>query len=116
MYVRSHAIIRLAIHLPLIQKIYFNAGKLRAAVEQIDGCDTMFTAWFKLNASDAEAKQHLYFDIPHHYVYHKHIWKKRNTRGEQIIPGIYAVNPSDIERFIFDCFFVMFLALLLSRI
>lgn len=76
MHDRSHAIIRLALHLPLRQQIYFNAGEERVAVEQAENRDTMLTAWFKLNASDEEAKQHLYVDIPYHYVYKKMYGKK----------------------------------------
>lgn len=65
----SHAIIRLAVHLPLEQSVLFQEGQEEEALERNE--NTTLTAWFALNDSDPEARLHLYHDIPKHYVFTK---------------------------------------------
>lgn len=65
----SHAIIRLAVHLPLEQSVLFEEGQEEDALERNE--HTTLTAWFALNDSDPEARVHLYHDIPKHYVFTK---------------------------------------------
>ncbi|CAF5002532.1 unnamed protein product [Rotaria sp. Silwood1] len=96
---KSHAIIRLAVHLPNQQPIYFAEGKERQALERAASKDTTLTAWFKLNSKDPDARQYLYHDIPHHFVFERNGIRKRRLQGENIIGGMYSVSPSDVERY-----------------
>ena len=69
MHEQSHTIIRLAIHLPDEQRVYFRAGEEAEAVERESSRKTHLTAWFQLNTEDASAREHLYTEIPRHYVF-----------------------------------------------
>jgi len=68
---KSHAIIRLPVHLPNEHSIIIdeniNNDAIRSAVERV----TMLLDYFELNARDEEAKQYLYSEIPSHYVFKK---------------------------------------------
>ncbi|CAF2830537.1 unnamed protein product [Rotaria sp. Silwood2] len=66
---KSHAIIRLAVHLSNQKPVYFAEGKERQVLEKAASRDTTLIAWFKLNSKDQDARQYLYHDIPHHYVF-----------------------------------------------
>ena len=61
---RSHAIIRLTVHLPLEQFVFFEPGQEPRAVAIAVSRETTLTAWFKLHESDVEARQCGYRDIP----------------------------------------------------
>ncbi|CAF4691815.1 unnamed protein product [Rotaria sp. Silwood1] len=96
---KSHAIIRLAVHLPNQQPIYFAEEKKRQALGRAASKDTTLTAWFKLNSKDPDARQYLYHDVPHHFVFERNgIWKRR-LQGENVIGRMYSVSPSDVERY-----------------
>ncbi len=58
----SHAIIRLAVHLPYEQAVYFRDGKEQEALEAASTKETNLTAWFKLNQNDSSANDFLYTD------------------------------------------------------
>ena len=94
----SHAIQRLAIHLPLQQMVYFHEGQEERALQVNQG--TTLTAWFELNQRDPDARQYLYHDIPDHYTYDPRAkkWKARQ-RATNTIGRIYQVQPSTPERF-----------------
>ena len=47
MHERSHAVIRLSIHLPHEQLVYFQEGAEQTAVSQAHHRQTHLTAWFK---------------------------------------------------------------------
>ncbi|CAF1361102.1 unnamed protein product [Rotaria sordida] len=68
---KSHAIIRLAVHLPYQQPVYFAEGNERQALERAASKDTTLTAWFQLNSKNPDARQYLYHDIPHHFVFER---------------------------------------------
>ena len=53
LYDQSHAIIRLPIHLPNGQQVYFRDGAEDAALDRAENNDTLLTAWFDLNRRDA---------------------------------------------------------------
>jgi len=103
---KSHAIIRLPVHLPNEHSIIIdeniNNDAIRSAVERV----TMLLDYFKLNARDEEAKQYLYSEIPSHYVFKKITingkiisrWEKRQ-RYMNCIGRMYSVSPSQIELF-----------------
>ena len=65
---RSHAVVRLAVHLENEQTVVFRPGEEDAALHR-GGLDTTLTAWFKLNQLDADARTISYADIPEHYVF-----------------------------------------------
>ena len=46
---RSHTIIRLPVHLPEQQPVYFEQGKHKEALQRASIQETMLTAWFTLN-------------------------------------------------------------------
>ncbi|CAF4809532.1 unnamed protein product, partial [Rotaria sp. Silwood1] len=96
---KSHAIIRLAIHLPNQQPVYFAEGNERQALEKAASRDTTLIAWFKLNSKDQDARQYLYHDIPHHFVLERNGTWKRRLQGENVIGRMYSASPSDVERY-----------------
>lgn len=59
----------------------------------------MLTAYFKLNATDTNATNLLYTDIPFHYVYDKKkkLWHARSRRFEKTIGRMYIVNNNNVE-------------------
>ena len=97
---RSHTVIRLAVHLPLQQPVYFRDGEEEAALSTASSRDTTLTAWFKLNQLHPEARQYLYREIPEHFVFNEkqRKWTPRK-RGSNIIGRVYSVSPRDTERF-----------------
>ena len=101
MHQQSHSIVRLPVHLPRQQPVYFQQGTEEEALQRAGTQDTMLTAWFKLNNSDAEAKQYLYPEVPAHFVFDKKNkkWKPRKRGGNNIIARMYSVSPKDMERF-----------------
>ena len=101
MHNRSYAVIRLAIHLPDEQLVYFQEGDEETAVSRANHRQTHLTAWFKLNRLDENAWQYLYTEIPHHYVYDQGTTdrKLRKRAGDNVIPRMYSVSPKDEERF-----------------
>lgn len=78
LYDKSHSIIRLAVHLPHMQPVYFAEGKEVEALDKAAEKDTTLTAWFKLNLDDPDARQYHYHDIPNHFVFDRgNKWKRR---------------------------------------
>ena len=74
---RSHTIIRLAVHLPLQQNVYFQEGREQQVLHR--NPNTTLTAWFELNDHDQHAHQYLYHEIPEHYTFDKgtKTWKRK---------------------------------------
>ena len=101
MHQQSHTIIRLPVHLPGRQNIYFQAGEEERAAVKATEMDTQLTAWFKFNQSNPEANKHLYTDIPNHYIFDssKREWRPHKKCSLRVISRMYSVNPSDSERF-----------------
>ena len=99
MHDKSHAIVRLAVHLPHQQPVYFAEGNEQQALEAASRKDTTLTAWFALNSKDSNARKYHYHDIPEYYVFERNgSWKKR-IQGDAVIGRMYSVSPSDIERY-----------------
>ncbi|XP_065318836.1 uncharacterized protein LOC135926834 [Gordionus sp. m RMFG-2023] len=98
MHDRSHAVIRLGIHLPLQQPVYFTAGHERDALLRSENKHTTLTAWFELNKTDLNTRQYLYGEIPYHYVFTNYHWKLRKKRLN-VISRMYSVHPNSGERF-----------------
>jgi hypothetical protein len=55
MHDRSHAVIRLAVHLPLEQHIFFRGQELEA-VDRASRGNTTLLAWFELNQSNESTR------------------------------------------------------------
>ncbi|CAF1173465.1 unnamed protein product [Rotaria magnacalcarata] len=53
---KSHSIIRLAIHLPNMQPVYFAEGNELEALNRATEKDTTLIAWFKLNRDNLVAR------------------------------------------------------------
>nr|XP_012555905.2 uncharacterized protein LOC105844166 [Hydra vulgaris] len=82
----SHTIIRLQIHLPDNQRVYFNEGEEQVAIDRAAQRDTHLTAWFKLNAENNEARQYSYVEIPYHFVFGKNcMWKVRQRGSDKVV-------------------------------
>lgn len=99
MHEKSHAIIRLPVHLQDMQPVYFYDNEERQALERAAQKKTMLTAWFDLNATDNEANRYLYADIPKHFVWKNNKWERRARLGDKIVSRLYSVSPKDFERF-----------------
>ena len=99
MHDKSHIIIRLAVHLPLQQNVYYRDGNEERALQV--GRNTILTAFFTLNGEDENAHQYLYHEIPQVYTFDQKAkkWKPRQRRTAPIIGRIYQVQPSDPQRF-----------------
>ena len=98
---KSHAIVRLAVHLEREHQIFFRAGHEREALRNTMRMTTL-TAWFQLNRTDPDAREIFYYRIPEEYTFisnrnGKH-WKKRE-RHTKTIGRMYSVNPADMERY-----------------
>jgi hypothetical protein len=102
MHEQSHTIVRLQVHLPNEQNVYFTEDTMVAAAESATTKDTTLTAWFKLNESDETATDIFYADIPQHFVFDNknRKWKRRQRGADTTIGRMYSVNlSSDTERY-----------------
>ncbi|CAH2016859.1 unnamed protein product [Acanthoscelides obtectus] len=103
MHDMSHAIIKLTVHLPNMQQVYFNTNStIPDVVERAATQHTTLTGWFALNVQDEEARQYTYVQIPYKYVWKisqtRH-WVKRQRNFDRLIPRLYFVHPREGERF-----------------
>ena len=81
MHAQSHTIIRLPLHLPEQQPVYFKLGHEEEAVERAARKNTQLTAWFELNQSSEDAHGFLYPEIPTHFVFEDHSRKWKPPRN-----------------------------------
>jgi hypothetical protein len=99
----SHNIVRLAIHLPQENNVFFIEGQESRAISNIR--DTTLTMWFQLNRDDPSAHEYYYYEIPEHYVQkiEKNSglmkWYPRQRGSNTVIGRMYIVNPRDQELF-----------------
>ena len=96
---KSHSIIRLPVHLPRHQPVYFEPGHHAAAADKSGRQDTMLTAFFKYNALNATT--YTYSEFPKYFVFDQGTrkWRPRKQGGDSIISRLYSVSPKDAERF-----------------
>ncbi len=99
MHDRSHAVIRLPVHLQHRQRIFFEPGQEEEAVQQAMTRTTELEAWFILNQNDTAANDMLYVDIPYRYVFTNRRWQVRQRGGEKIIARMFTVGIRDEERY-----------------
>ena len=100
MHGQSHAVYRLALHLPDEQQVYYRPGEQQQAAARVEGRDTHLTAWFKLNQTDEHARNYLYVNIPEHYVFRKQTttWTRRE-RFQNIVTRMHSASPRSGEKF-----------------
>ncbi|XP_063781211.1 uncharacterized protein LOC134929546 [Pseudophryne corroboree] len=99
MHDRSHAVIRLPVHLPNQQTIIFEQGNENEALLAAQTGRTKLESWFDLNSNNPQAQQWLYSEIPQHYVYTHGNWQERQRGGENIVARLYTVSLKNEERF-----------------
>ena len=99
MHHQSHTVVRLAVHLPGRQQVYFAEGNEVAALDRAQQRDSMLTAWFALNRRSPDARRHRYADIPLHYTFSGHAWRPRRRGGAKVVARLVSVSATDVERF-----------------
>ena len=111
MHDQSHAIIRLAVHLPGQNTICFHVDRIDQTIQNMDNKRSTLMAWFELNQNDPAAREFLYHQIPEHYVYKKveemvngkkvniDKWKPRKQGGHKVIGRMYTVGIKDGEKY-----------------
>ena len=97
---KSHAIIRLPVHLPNQQSIIIS-NNLTDIAENLNQSSSMLMDYFELNLKDEEARKYFYKDIPCHYVYKKEkidgiTVSKWDTRKKHV----HCVTSCHLARFI----------------
>jgi len=103
---KSHAIMRLPVHLPNEQNIIIENENVDEVMISALNQVTMLIDYFALNLRDEEAKQYLYIEIPQYYTFKKEkingrnisCWVKRKNHYN-CIGRIYSVNPTQTELF-----------------
>ena len=107
-----HSVVRLPVHLPGQQQVYFeeNAGSVEELEKILGGKEhTMLTRFFDLCAADEYARGFTYHELPEHYSWNKQTkqWKRRSRR-QRVIGRMYTVSPSHEGRY--------FLRMLLTKV
>ena len=102
MHNHSHTIVRLALHLPEHQAVFFTPGRHEEAAEASARKDTSLTAFFHYNRD--HPTELCYHEFPKKFVYEHGKWRPRILkRGDKtkctIIGRLYTASPKDIERF-----------------
>ncbi|XP_025192330.1 uncharacterized protein LOC112592482, partial [Melanaphis sacchari] len=102
MHKRSHTIVRLPVHLEDYHNVYFAPNQVLERAQNAALARTKLTAFFALNATDVEARQYLYQEIPVHYTWKatRRTWiRRQNQMTYETLARMYVVNPLDRERF-----------------
>lgn len=100
MHEQSHTVIRLPVHLPEEQQVYFRNDNAAEALLRSELRNTQLIAWFNLNKDSKIKSPHIYPETPLYYVWDKSkcVWKKR-SKFLKIIGRMYNVSPSESERY-----------------
>jgi len=98
MHDQSHSVVRLPVHLPDSQNVYFKNDAPEEALIQAELRTTQLVAWFKLNSNPTTRSPYIYPETPVHYVWSKNAWHKRKIYTKTI-GRMYNVSPSDSERY-----------------
>ncbi|GBO29828.1 hypothetical protein AVEN_154669-1 [Araneus ventricosus] len=75
MHDRSHAVMRLSVHIPNQKRVTFKDGHEEEALETARSRQTMLESWFQLNQSYPDSQTLLSTDIPYNYVCDRNNWK-----------------------------------------
>ncbi|XP_074603972.1 uncharacterized protein LOC141857378 [Brevipalpus obovatus] len=97
---KSHTVVRLAVHRPQMQQVFYVEGQEEAALREARNQTTTLTAWFKLNNDDPSARNILYEHIPLYYKWDNtnKQWSRRQY-DRQTIGRLYFVSPHEFERY-----------------
>ena len=100
MHEQSHTVVRLPVHLPDSQQVYFTTDNAADALLKAELKNTELMGWFKMNENPQTRSPYIYPDTPLHYVWDrsKRVWSKRKN-ASKIVARMYNVSPSDSERF-----------------
>ena len=100
MHEQSHTVIRLPVHLPECQQVYFTNDNAAEALLKAELKNTELMGWFKLNANPKTRSTYTYPDTPLYYVWDKskRVWNKRK-KASKTVARMYNVSPTDSERF-----------------
>ncbi|XP_004210953.2 uncharacterized protein LOC101239365 [Hydra vulgaris] len=92
----SQTIIRLKVHLPDNQLVYFKERAEEAALDRAAQRNTHLSAWFKLHSVNKEARRYSFVHIPYHFVVDDKLckWKVRQRGGNNMIVRMHKVNPT----------------------
>ena len=96
MHDNSHTIIRLPVHLPQLQQVFYVEGEEAAALERARRKPSMLNDYFELNQR-REAVDILYQNIPEHFTWGNG-WKRRQ-RETKTIGRLHFVDPKNSELF-----------------
>ena len=102
---KSHAIIRLPVHLPNQQYVMI-AGNEQCIRENLNCSSSMLLDYFKLNLENPEARQYFYADIPSFFAHKKHkdgsltvtSWQVRKQHFNAI-GRMYSISPTQLQLF-----------------
>ncbi|KAL4101110.1 hypothetical protein QTP88_021130 [Uroleucon formosanum] len=98
MHEQSHTIVRLAVHLPDQQQVYFTNDNAAEALMHAELKSTTLIGWLNLNNHKQTKSPYSYPETPMHYVWNGKQWKKR-VKYQPVIGRMYHVSPSDSERY-----------------
>ena len=96
MHDNSHTIVRLPVHLPRLQQVFYVEGEEAAALERARRKPSMLNDYFQLNQR-REAFDILYQNIPENFTWNNG-WKKRKTKTKTI-GRLHFVDPKNSELF-----------------
>lgn len=96
----SHTIIRLAIHLPGENNVYFQEGEEISALHRCGRKRTQLEAYFDLNKRDENARKLTFLEMAKQYRWDRKtsMWVKR-IRQRNIISRMYTVSARFVEKF-----------------
>ena len=97
---QSHTVVRLPIHLPNFQSVFFVEGREQEALQRAEGRRTMLQAYFDLNRDDVNARSLLYQDVPRRYIMQGNRSVPRKRGGATVIGRMSMVSPKDEERYL----------------
>jgi hypothetical protein len=94
MHEEKPTVVRLAIHLPGEQQVYYNADLNAERLE--DRAKTTLTEWFVANAQFPAGRALLYSDYCEQFTWvrDKKLWKERQRCVGEVIGRMYMVQPS----------------------
>lgn len=103
---KSHAVIRLPVHLPNQQSITIHLEPGEIHISDINDQITMLLEYFALNKRDTQARKYYYVQIPQFYTYKSEkvngkqikFWSKR-VKHFNCLGRIYSVSPTNGELF-----------------
>ncbi|GKA42724.1 hypothetical protein Tco_0735384 [Tanacetum coccineum] len=89
----------LQVHLPNKQFVTFEEDIVLTDILENEKKRSMLIAFFELNQTNTEARQHLYKDIPKFYTWNKSARKWNRQKQGKMRGRIVSANPAEGERF-----------------